>query len=127
MESMSVVRAHRILSSLALWAALAQLWLGTLHASMGTAVFCGDGTAGSSAELQQQLSPELRLPLDRLDAAQPECAQCALGCSVAPPPAAATTVQPDRVAMAVPVRVSPSDARAHKALPPPSCGPPAAR
>lgn len=120
-------RRHRLPFLLVLWAALAQLWLGTLHAGMGAAAFCGDGSAGRSAALQQQLPPELRLPLDRLDAAQPECAQCALGCSVAPPRSAATTVQQDRVAVAAPVEASPGDAPVRKVLPPPSRGPPATR
>lgn len=125
---MPILRHHRLLFLLALCAALAQLWLGTLHASMGAASVCGDGSAGRAAALQQQLPAELRLPLDRLDrAAQPECAQCALGCSVALPPSAGTTAGDDRVAVAAPVNVSPVAPSARKVLPPPSRGPPATR
>ncbi|MFA5941829.1 MAG: hypothetical protein WC809_20970 [Sinimarinibacterium sp.] len=123
-----ILRRHGILSSLALWAALAQLWLGTLHANMGTAAFCGDGSTGRSAALQQQLPPELRLPLERLDrAAQPECEQCALGSGGALPPSTAATMRADRAAVVQSVAASPVQVSAHEILLPPSRGPPATR
>ncbi|MEQ1438967.1 hypothetical protein AAG565_06370 [Fontimonas sp. SYSU GA230001] len=122
------LRTRRLLSLLALWAALAQLWLGTLHARMGSGTFCGDGSTGRSAALLRQLPPELRLPLDRLDrAAQPECTQCALGCSVAVPPPAAARLPVIPVASVPRPPTAPADVPVRGVLLPPSRGPPATR
>lgn len=125
---MQTLRARRLLPLLALWAALAQLWLGTLHASMGNAAFCGDGSAGRSAALQQQLPPELRLPLDRLDGGAPaDCELCALGCGAALPVRIATLQWPALAPDMPPAAALPAHPAAKPVLPPPPRGPPATR
>ncbi|TJY56262.1 hypothetical protein E4T66_20100 [Sinimarinibacterium sp. CAU 1509] len=124
---MPILRRHKILSALALWAALAQLWLGTLHASMAGAAFCGDGSAGRAAALQQQLPPELRLPLERLDGTpQADCKLCALSCSAALPAPAAIADWPKPAPLATSVALPAHPSVGPVPLPPPR-GPPATR
>lgn len=119
---------HRLSSLVAVGAALAQLWLGTLHASPLAATYCGDGSSGRSVALLQQLPPELRLPLERLDGSPTaDCELCALACAAALPSAVAVA-EPATLRPVVPaVAGTPSSPRAPRLALPPVRGPPATR
>lgn len=116
------------MSLVALAAALAQLWLGTLHASPGAMAYCGDGSSGRSAALLQQLPPELRLPLERLDGATAsDCEVCALACAAVLPTSAAIAEPPALRPVVPAVAGAPSSPRAPGLALPPVRGPPATR
>lgn len=119
---------HRLSSFVALAAALAQLWLGTLHANPLAATYCGDGNSGRSIALLQQLPPELRLPLERLDGSPAaDCELCALACAAVLPSTVATVESPVLYAVAPVVAGAPSSPRAPRLALPPVRGPPATR
>lgn len=113
---------------LALCAALAQLWLGTLHASPLAATYCGDGSSGRSTALLQQLPPELRLPLERLDGSPtPDCELCALAGAAVLPSTVAVAETPALRPVVPAVAGTPSSPRAPGLALPPVRGPPATR
>lgn len=122
------LRHCRFSSFVALAAALAQLWLGTLHASPLASTYCGDGSSGRSAALLQQLPPELRLPLERLDgSAAADCELCALTCAAVLPSAVAVA-EPAALRPVVPAMAgAPSSPRAPRLALPPARGPPTTR
>ncbi|GAP35012.1 hypothetical protein [Piscinibacter sakaiensis] len=125
--------AARLPSFLVLWALVAQLWLPVVHAAAmnrGDAVagaWCGD-PARAQAVLAA-LPPEIRDALggDSLGTGRMvDCAPlCALGATLPPPAAAASTVVLRDAGLEPPPRERPVPRARAQAPTPPSQGPPA--